>query len=244
MNGFSNLAFDKQVYPSPTYPDSISYISPSTNELQYTISFANFGTDTVRNVYVIDTLDLNIAMQYTQEIGASHPYTKRVISGPPGTNLGILVWTFSNINLKPNPGKASDFIGDKGFISFKVKLSGGLLNGTVIRNRADVIYDLEDYNSTNFVYNKIDKTVGIQTIESSETPIVYPNPFNNAFYISWKNNETTKYVLYDLKGAVIVNGEVMNATEAINVSYLAKGVYVLALDNGKGEVVRRKMVKQ
>jgi hypothetical protein len=244
VNGFSNLAFDKQVYPSPTYPDSISYISPSTNELQYTISFANFGTDTVRNVYVIDTLDLNIAMQYTQEIGASHPYTTRVISGPPGTNLGILVWTFSNINLKPNPGKASDFIGDKGFISFKVKLSGGLLNGTVIRNRADVIYDLEDYNSTNFVYNKIDKTVGIQTIESSETPIVYPNPFNNAFYISWKNNETTKYVLYDLKGAVIVNGEVMNATEAINVSYLAKGVYVLALDNGKGEVVRRKMVKQ
>jgi len=244
VNGFSNLAFDKQVYPSPTYPDSISYISPNTTELQYTISFANFTTDTVRNVYVIDTLDLNIAMQYTQEIGASHPYTTRVISGPPGSNLGILVWTFSNINLRPNPSKANDFVGDKGFISFKVKLSGGLPNGTVIKNRADVIYDLEDFNSTNFVYNKIDKTVGIQPYNSSESPIVYPNPFNNAFHISWKNNASVKYALYDLKGAVIIDGEVVNETEAINVSYLAKGVYVLALDNGKGEVVRKKVVKQ
>ena len=155
-----------------------------------------------------------------------------------------MVWTFHNINLKPNPSKANDFIGDKGFISFKVKLSSGLPNGTIIKNRADVIYDLDDFNSTNYVYNKIDKTVGIQTVTSSETPVVYPNPFNNAFYISWKSSSVVKYSLIDLKGAVMLSGEVTNATDAIDVSYLAKGVYVLALDNGKGEMARRKIVKQ
>lgn len=244
VNGFINIAFDKQVYPSPTYPDSISYISPNTTELQYTISFANFGTDTVRNVYVIDTLDLNIAMQYTQEIGASHPYTTRVISGPPGSNLGILIWTFTNINLKPNPSKASDFIGDKGFISFKVKLSGGLPNGTLIKNRANVIYDLEDNNTTNFVYNKIDKTVGIKPYITSETPLIYPNPFNNTLYIAWQNNESIRYSIYALNGAAIMDGELMNDEEAISVAHLAKGMYVLALDNGKGMLVHRKIVKQ
>jgi hypothetical protein len=244
VNGFSNLAFDKQVYPSPTYPDSISFISPNTTELQYTISFANFGTDTVRNVYVIDTLDLNIAMQYTQEIGASHPYTTRVVSGPPGSNLGILIWTFTNINLKPNPGKATDFIGDKGFISFKVKLNNGIANGTTIKNRADVIYDLEDFNSTNFVYNKIDKTVGIQNISPTNSAVIYPNPFNNEIHISWTNNEAYNYIIYDLKGALISNGTINNQYSTLNVAKMAKGIYVIVLDNEKGEVVRRKMVKQ
>lgn len=245
VNGFTSQAFGKQVYPSATYPDSICHISPQTDELVYTISFANFGTDTVRTVYVIDTLDLNIAMQYTQELGSSHAYTTRVVSGPPGSNLGILIWTFQNINLKPNPTKATDFIGDKGFISFKVKLNTNLGHGTLIKNKANIIYDLQDNNLTNAVYNQVDATLSVPEIVSDDKKYlhVYPNPFNTRLTLQLPENESFDLKITDITGKVVASEKVSGLT-ILQTEKWSKGIYVVSAISDKGTLSTFKAIKQ
>lgn len=237
VNGFEFGAFSKQAYPAPAYPDSISYLCPGQTDLSYTISFANYGTDTVKTVYVIDTLDLNIAMQYTQETGASHPYTTQVINGPPGSNLGILIWTFPNINLSPNPGKYSDFVGDKGFISFKVKLKNGLTEGTQIFNKAHVVFDLEEYHQTNWVEAKIQKTTGI--VPPSPTPLngirVFPNPFESHFKLENANLESLGWYLTDTRGSIVLSGSIEpQSTTEIITDKLTRGLYFLQVVDPNG----------
>lgn len=238
VNGFQYGAFVKQSFPAPSYPDSVAYLPPGETDLSYTITFANYGTDTVRTVYVIDTLDLNIAMQYTQEIGASHPYTTQVLNGPPGSNLGILIWTFPNINLSPNPRKYTDFVGDKGFISFKVKLKSGLNEGTKIYNKADVVFDLEEFHQTNQVEAKIFKSISIQPALKHGTSAfkVYPNPMLDVLNIQAIDGGIFQWVLRNNLGIIVHQGD-SNGKESMQIetNHLSAGIYFLEMIGLKGD---------
>lgn len=246
VNGVEFGAFSKQAFPAPTYPDSVSFIPPGETDLSYTITFANYGTDTVRTVYVIDTLDLNIAMQYTQETGASHPYTTQVLNGPPGSNLGILIWTFPNIKLSPNPGKYTDFVGDKGFISFKVKLKSGLTEGTRIYNKASVVFDLEEFHQTNQVEAKISNSVGIKPVDdaSQNQVSVYPNPVNNLLNIKTGEHSVSRWILYNNVGAVTLSGiSDGRAITTLSTEGISQGIYHLELILNNGSKASFRIIK-
>lgn len=226
-------AFLKQSYPAPMLPDTLAFLEPGERDLSYTISFRNFSTDTVRTVYVIDTLDLNLAMEYTMETGASHTYTTKIISGPPGTNLGILIWTFNNINLKPNPSKASDFIGDQGYISFKVKLKDGLSEGTSIHNKASIIFDTDEYHETNTTACKIFKTTGIKEGEAL-IPLdkIYPNPFQNSF--TFDTEKDGELSIYSTSGQECYKQSLNTGIHVIDGKDLPQGMLLIRFQSESG----------
>jgi len=66
----------KFIFPEPKNGDTITILpNAGQQDVEYLIRFENTTDDTVRQVIVIDTIDLNISLEYIQELGASHPYT-------------------------------------------------------------------------------------------------------------------------------------------------------------------------
>jgi hypothetical protein len=74
--------FLKEVYPSPSLNDSITYLNIDERDLRYNISFNNFSNDTVFYAIIIDTLDINLDMSYIQETGSNKPYYTEVQTDP------------------------------------------------------------------------------------------------------------------------------------------------------------------
>lgn len=116
--------------------------------LEYLIRFQNIGTAPAINVFVEDELDESLDLS-TLEIGlSSHP-----VSFAFGQDTGSkLTWTFNNIML---PDSTSDEPNSHGFVKYKIKPKQGLAKGTVIRNKASIIFDFNSPVITNEVFHTI-----------------------------------------------------------------------------------------
>lgn len=83
---------------------------------------------------------------------------------------------------------------------------------------------------------------------SSESPnnlefAVWPNPVNDILYIkSQQFSSETSFTLYDVSGRLVKSGK-MKISEAINLSELVKGVYILKVFNSEGTLTK-KIIKQ
>lgn len=80
-------------------------------------------------------------------------------------------------------------------------------------------------------------SLGIDDESLSNAVSVFPNPFNEEFYLNIKltSNEETKIRITDLNGRVVLTDVVssyMNQLHKINMSQFQSGVYLLSLENG------------
>lgn len=82
----------------------------------------------------------------------------------------------------------------------------------------------------------IGDTVAGVAANEKETVSLYPNPANNTLYVS-NANQKGAYTIFDINGRMVIKSD----AEALNVSNLASGVYVLKFD---GSNVTAKFVKQ
>jgi uncharacterized repeat protein (TIGR01451 family) len=115
--------------------------------LTYLIQFQNLGNAPAFDVIVRDFLDPSLDVTGFQMIDTSHPLTSVTLGGK-----NLLVWSFLDINL---PDASTDEPGSHGFVRFKVKLRPGLPAGTVIANRASIVFDLNAPVVTNEVVNVV-----------------------------------------------------------------------------------------
>ena len=78
---------------------------------------------------------------------------------------------------------------------------------------------------------------GITDISTQNQFLVYPNPATNTLYL--QSQQTGSLVLTDITGRVILQSSVINHTSQIDLSTLAKGVYLLKYcsDDGAVEIV-------
>lgn len=235
----NTATFGKYASPNPTNGDT-SMIAKGQDEIRYTISFENTGTDTVRTVRVIDTLDLTYYIGYTQETGASHPYTTYMYQDPSNIYKGIFIWTFNNINLAPNPSKSQEVTNSRGYIGFKVKFDPNTPSGTLVKNTANVVFDQGINNYTNSVWCKYDDLqngTGVKPLEVLGMQ-VYPNPANQVINLKFVKPFHGKAELTDLSGKTLVslpvNGEMHKtiATESF-----ANGIYLIKLSGKEGTSV-------
>jgi len=235
---------DKQVYPSPIDGHEISYIDPNVqNDLVYSINFSNYSTDTVRTVYIIDTIDVNLDIRYIQELGASHTYSTEVINGPIGSNYAVILWTFKDIELSPNPNKEFDKIGYSGFINFKVNLSSGTPYGTIVSNTATIVFDNEIETVTNTVQTQLQKSLSTTTsAELNGVFSVYPNPCNDVLNIRKLSGPqiVTSCKMFNQLGQ---EQFVYRMNDQIKTAQLATGVYHLLLESESG-IARFKILVQ
>jgi len=72
--------------------------------------------------------------------------------------------------------------------------------------------------------------------------VVYPNPNTGVFKIDVES-EKWRYQLLDLNGKVILSSAQLSYATQVNISGIAKGVYILKINIGDSQIFKR-VVKQ
>ena len=210
--------------------DSIM-LNDSSDKIEYLISFANFTSDTVFDVYVVDTIKLNHSLSYIKTTASSHDVTIEAFPGVIGEDIGIIVWTFKDINLYPNPNHEPEIVSHQGFISFELGLTDQLQEGQILTNRASVVFDYYEAEGTNQTYALVsNELVSLQPIHVDFDLNVYPNPSEGYIYVDSdvQNLEGSEFKVIDLSGQVVQSG-VLNLEGKIDLNDLSQGVYYLQL---------------
>jgi uncharacterized repeat protein (TIGR01451 family) len=136
---------DKQVWTQDNV-NADGYIEPSDSLLRYLIRFQNTGTDTAFNIFIRDTMDLNLDMSTLTVEDASHNWTMSV------SGQSSVQWTFPNILLVDSV--ANEPL-SHGYISYSIKRKPGLPIGTQIDNTAHIYFDFNSPVVTNTVSSTI-----------------------------------------------------------------------------------------
>ncbi len=139
----------------------------SLPELNYTILFENKkeATAPAYQVQIIDTLSAVFDPETVQFLETSH-------SGPSYNwkmerNGNILKWDIEGIELVPNVTPPQG----EGYVRFSVKPKAGLPSGTVIENRATIIFDMNAPITTNTWENILDMQAPVTAMANiSYTP--------------------------------------------------------------------------
>jgi len=125
-----------------------NYISTIT-PMRYQIRFENEKTAEAPayQVVITDTLDASVFdTASVRVLRTSHPDARFTRTG------NVLRWEWIGIELPPNQTPPEG----EGFVEFVVDLKPGLPSGTAIRNRASIVFDLNDPIITNTWTNTLD----------------------------------------------------------------------------------------
>lgn len=122
----------KEVVPAgPFFQQNVT----NQDWLTYTVHFQNTGSDTARNIVLVDTISTKLVVPTIEMLASSHSYTSII------KNSGIVEWNFSNIML---PDSTTNEKLSHGFIKYRIRPKSNLVNGDIIKNWADIFFD---YNS-------------------------------------------------------------------------------------------------
>lgn len=184
--------------------------------MHYNIRFENTGTYPAENIVVKNTIDL---AQYNigalQVLESSHPVEVRITGN-------IAEFIFQGINLDT---------GGHGNILLKLKSNNSLVQNLVI-NSADIFFD---YNFP--VLTNDEQTVFSDLSKNDFTDntliSVYPNPAENVIYIKAEST-ITSVQLYDVQGRIILTKVNNTASETIDVSNYAAGIYFVIIKTDRG----------
>lgn len=135
---------DKIVTPKGI--DSLGFILPTVEKLEYTVRFQNTGTDTAINVRIKDQLDPSINWTSLTYLASSHATTTTLFPS------GEIIFKFDNIML---PDSNTNELASHGFVRFKVDLNEDLPLGTKIYNGAAIYFDANEPVITNTTINTI-----------------------------------------------------------------------------------------
>ena len=230
------------MYPEPKEGETISFVPQNQTIIDYLIKFQNYTGDTVRNVFVIDTIDLDIGLSYIQEIGASHEYTTRLVQNSENPRQGILIWTFENINLPPKDWDYTEMDPDFGFMSFKLKMKDNNPIGTEITNSAMIVYDYVLDKYTNEVVAEVSAPVDNTNIDKiiQNGADVFPNPATNSVKVSIEGRGIETVTILTIHGKEIYSENFNGAVEAnINITDYTSGMYFIMVTGKDGTYVNK-----
>jgi len=204
---------NKSVYPTTLTPGGW---------LTYTVEFQNTGNDTAYTVVVRDTLSRYVDPASFQYIASDHKAVIQLFGN-------AMVFTFPKINLvdsATNPPLST------GWIQYKVKAKTNLPSNAQVANTAYIYFDINPAVVTNTTVNTVDTAVrpsGINRINPSDIIHLYPNPNKGTFTLQTSNSINSKYTITDMLGHVITEQTITTDRQAINMTGLGAGVYVLTV---------------
>jgi hypothetical protein len=159
----------------------------TTDYLEYTIRFQNFGTASAQFVRVLSRLHRLLDASTFEIITTSHDYSFQP------KDRGGLDFFFDNIQLPP---ESVDEAGSHGFIKYKIKPLAGFTVGDVITARAEIYFDYNPPVITETWLTTFDMAASIEDINSFTA---YPNPLTgNRLFIQDIDAGTAR--LYALDG--------------------------------------------
>lgn len=226
--------FRKDIYPLPAPGDSITYLTMDNRQIRYSITFQNFGTDTVFNAVITDTLDLNLDISYIQETGSNKSYYTEIQTDPNNSYRGIVIWHFPNINLIPNPAKNFEQTASGSYIGFKIVMNP-VSSGYLVRNTAAVFFDNTYSGKTNTAYCTI-MTSGLNDITYDNNGILYPNPAGDQLFIKTSLNSGNILTIYNMQGVAVQTVTLTDTTDQaqLDIATLPSGLYMLSIQTFAG----------
>ena len=147
---------DKQVKPQGICNANYTLVD---KPLTYTVRFQNLGNASAIDIYIVDTISPYLNVSTLELIYSSHDGVVIEALDPK-----VLRFRFDGINL---PDSASDPIGSKGYIVFQLTPYSGLIDGSIIENRAYIYFDLNPPVITNTTSNTM--------VEELPGTIIIPN---------------------------------------------------------------------
>ena len=202
----------------------------------YTIRFQNNGTANAIDVVIEDLLNSQINEATVLMVSSSHNYTMKRINNQ-------LVWDFKNIYLAPASVNENS---SKGFVQFKVQLNPGFQAGDIIPNNASIYFDSNPAIVTVTFNSKFTIPLGVADFDS-DSLLLYPNPAHNTVQIDLVNTgeQLNKIVFYDLVGKTVKSVMTLDTnTLIVDVSDLAKGVYLVEISTVTNLKMTRKLIIQ
>ncbi len=218
----------KQVLPQGAEPGGRIRSNLTMN---YSIQFQNTGTADADDIYILDTLDINLDISTFRVINSSHLYAVEFLSA------NVVKFKFDNINL---PDSTSDEPNSHGFISYEIHQLSDLPEGTQIANSAAIIFDYNNPILTNSVINTIDYEAPMNIDLSVENKIrVYPNPASEFIQIS--NVEYNSVIqVFDMYGKELIRKKNQSY---LDLSGINAGIYILIVSNDSHQLAVLKFVK-
>ncbi len=228
---------DFYIETSPKGYDTAHHVNQGA-WIEYIIHFRNTQGNFVTDIDLIDTLPNELDISTLQVGASSHNIDFNIQDRVFNAHISNILLQDSN----------SNYTQSLGFITYRVRLKDNLPNGTVIRNRAHILFDI------NFAYYHLPEvfhTVGQNFIRVlsvyrnrlvNQKVNVFPNPFQTqtTFEVSGKAANLRLYVFNSLGQLVkMVQAEETNQL-ILNREQLNAGVYYyqllannLVLDAGK-----------
>ena len=193
--------------------------------LSYIITFQNPLPITAYNITILNQLADEFDINTVSKPFSSFTDHEFVINED-----GLLRWELSDINLS---SMHVDELNSYGFVQFNVRLRDNLPLGTIITNKASLIFNHVEIHETNEIVHRIETVLSAEddyanTLEAS----LFPNPSNSQSTFSLDEN---LHFAYDLKLFDILGYEVksfVNQTgihTTFDIHSLPAGIYVLNL---------------
>jgi len=175
---------------SPIGTTESGFITSNDSTLEYTILFQNTGSDYAYDVVIKDTLSPYVDPATFEIIGSSFPCDFDL------EGKGAITYTFKNIML-PDPTKSEK--DSHGFVKYKVKQRKGLIDGTVIKSKADIYFDQAPGIATNYAMNTINQDLSPQTISFASIP---DKNYDDSVVVLAGNSSSNLGISYGVSGPV------------------------------------------
>jgi hypothetical protein len=120
---------------------------------------------------------------------------------------------------------------------------GGSIGGTLTFNNNQQIFN-SGSQSDFFVAKYASQACSPLAVNESEIAKIklYPNPASDLLYITIQ--EPTKYIVYNMLGVRVMEGQLVDGNQGLEVKALASGYYVIQLGDGNRTNQRLKFIKQ
>jgi hypothetical protein len=197
-----------------------SYILPQTENITYTIHFRNNTDFKTGRFSIVDTIDLNLPVEYLETVAWSHDYRLRVVDGR------IAVFTMDPGVLLPS--EQSDSL-SRGYFSYRIKVKPNLATGTKVYNAAQIAFDVFGKNLTNrtlHVYTN--PNIGLKEYSQPIGFRVYPNPASGFVIIENQQKGAKDFALYDIQGRSLMQFSLPEgSSRKVELGNLPNGIYLL-----------------
>jgi len=224
---------DKMVFADGITP--WGSVNPDTR-LTYRIRFQNTGTAAATNVYITDTLDINLDMNTITLLNSSHPCSMVIQDR-------VVIWYFYNINL---PDSGTNYALSNGFVEFAISPIAGLAEGTIVSNDANIYFDFNEPVTTSEVVTTFQTSfVGIAEQTNNSSIELYPQPAHDRCDLVLHDFVSGKEMIsiVDLSGRVIkefpvyINSKMFRVP--IDLQSVAPGFYLINITSGHTRATER-----
>ena len=204
--------------------------------LDYTIRFQNTGTDTAFTVAVENSLPANVDLFSFEYIGASHPVELMYYDFD-----RKMRFQFNNILL---PDSNTNETLSHGFIRYRINPSSSLIVGDSVLNAAAIFFDLNAPVITNTAITTVTTTTSVTRPVGPVPLSLHPNPTNGAILVRTSSHLLGGELLVrDAVGRIVLSDRIGSAEQALDLSVLSSGHYILVVRHG-GVMQHRALIKR